>query len=276
MSRQRADLLNSVSKLFSFHSSSRLLIGRQRRLSLMRDRYLPSLQRRSAGLLLAMMLLGTVFAVAQSSEFAALQITSYGPQTFDIATGITTLPEGGEVIVRESGTMMQGSYVRYQDGVFVEVRDAEVTGSFGSLRADQMTLDLEAQTLRAEGNLALMSDDLTVSGATLLIDLNSDMAVASGGVNSETPALSAARLLLDMQHDRALLLGPYQYADGPLVLSSDSTEDRLLLTWTYVDGTAETSGAEAEGAELEFTASTQLDEAALARFQPYLNAADAQ
>ena len=195
------------------------------------------------------------FVLAQATPFAALQITPYGDQTVDLATGVTTLSQGGEIVDEESGVTLTGSLVTYKEGDHVEVTDGEVAGEFGSLAAPTVRLDASAQTLEATGGVRFEGEGLALQSDTLTLYLEPDIAVAAGSLTSETPALEAAALLVDLQQNAALVVGPYRYTNGPLTLQSD-TKDFLSLTW----------GAD----ETDFEASTTVDPALHTRLEPYL------
>ncbi len=194
-------------------------------------------------------------ALAQTAPFAALQITPYGDQTVDLATGVTTLPQGGEIVDAESGVTLSGSLVTYKESDYVEVTDGEVAGEFGSLAAPTVRLDTNAQTLEATGGVTFKGEDLALRSDTLTLHLADEVAVAAGSLSSETPALQAAALLVDLQQNAALVVGPYLYQSGPLTLQSE-TKDFLSLTW----------GAD----ETDFEASTTVDPALQTRLEPYL------
>ena len=197
----------------------------------------------------------TPLALAQTTPFAALQITPYGDQTVDLATGVTTLSQGGEIVDTESGVTLSGSLVTYKEGDYVEVTDGEVTGDFGSLAAPTVRLDANAQTLEATGGVTFEGEGLALRSDTLTLYLEPDIAVAAGSLMSETPALQAATLLVDLQQNAALVVGPYRYENGPLTLQSE-VEELLSLTW----GASET----------DFKASTTVDPALYTHLEPYL------
>ena len=173
----------------------------------------------------------------------------------DLATGVTTLPQGGEIVDEESGVTLSGSLVTYKEGDYVEVTDGEVTGGFGFLAAPTVRLDLTEQTLGATGGVTFEGEGLALRSDTLTLYLEPDIAVAAGGLTSETPALQAAALLVDLQQNAALVVGPYRYENGPLVLQSEAA-DLLGLAW----GATET----------DFEASTAIDPALQTRLEPYL------
>ena len=197
-------------------------------------------------------------ATAQTGGFAALEITPYGDEVFDLATNITLLSEGGEVVDRESGTVLTGERVRFREGDFVEVEGARVSGDFGVLEAPELYFDLTTQTLTASGGVLFEGAALTLSGERLTLYLEPDIAVAVGGVVGERPALEAGSLLVDLAQNLALLRGPYRYAEGPVTLSGSAESDRLSLGWRE------------EAGETVFEVQTEVDGALLARLEPYL------
>ena len=71
--------------------------------------------------------------VGNPADFAALTIRPNGPEELDLATGVTTLPEGGTVSYKDEGVTLSGTFIRYLEGEFIEIEGATVEGVFGSL-----------------------------------------------------------------------------------------------------------------------------------------------
>ncbi len=207
-----------------------------------------------------MMLLILFSGTAFAGDFAALSVQPYGDQVIDIATSITTLPDGGEVIDRDSGVSLTGAFVRYQEGVFVEASGAEVTGDFGTIAAPEIYLDIDEGVLRASAGVLLLAKDISVNTDALTLYLDAGMAVASGNVVGQKPPLESATLLIDITQETALLLGPYVYQDGPITLRGNAATEQLLLSWT----------AAASGESVRFEASTVISEDLNKRFSPFL------
>ena len=192
--------------------------------------------------------------VGSPQDFAALTIRPSGPEELDLTTGVTTLPQGGEIGYRAENVTLKGNFIRYLEGDFVEVRGATVMGDFGHLRAPQLRFDVGAQTLEAKGGATFSGEALELTAATLLLDLESDTAVLEGDVTSETPELTAQRVLVDLTGSQGLLVGPYTYQNGPIGLKGGA--DKLLaLSW-------DVSGA--------LSADSQVPAALQARFAAYL------
>ncbi|MDQ3399041.1 MAG: hypothetical protein M3511_14985 [Deinococcota bacterium] len=200
------------------------------------------------------------------TDFAGLSVTPYGQQILDIASGITTLPDGGEIIDRDHGITLSGGFIRYREEDFVEIRGARANGAFGDLSAAMVNVDIAGQSLRAEGDILLSSQLLgsqgvssqgvTLEAQTLRVDLEAATAVVEGGVRSVDPPFEAAALIIDFEREEALLVGPYRYEDGGFTLRSSRSEDLLLLKTT----------------ERGVEASTEIPAALLERLRLYLRA----
>ncbi len=201
------------------------------------------------GLLLA------VCTLAYADNFAALNVTPRGDQTLDLATGVTTLPQGGEIVDTESGLKLEGSFIRYHAGEFIEARGATVHGKFGDLKAAKIYLDAAKQTLQASGGVNFSAQDFNVTAGSLTVYLEPELAFAGEQVHGDKPALEASALLVDSSGRQALLASPYHYQDGPLTLQSQAAGHFLMVRW-------------AEGGS-SFSASTEVDPKLLAEFKQY-------
>ncbi|ADI14134.1 hypothetical protein [Truepera radiovictrix] len=202
------------------------------------------------------------------ADFAALSVRPYGAQDLDLATGITTLPDGGELSLRDLEVTLAGSFVRFLEGDFVEVAGATVTGAFGRLEAPALHFEVASQTLRAEGGVRFESapegdaegtpesaseSTVTLAAETATVFLEQDVAVLEGEVTSSAPALSGARAFVDLAAPQALLVGPYTYQEGPVTLRGAAGET-LALSW-------DEAGA--------VSADTEVPPALLERFAPH-------
>lgn len=194
--------------------------------------------------------------VALANPYAALVITPYGEQIFDLATGVTTLPQGGEVIDRDGKVVLAGQQLRYRQGVFVEALSARVEAEAFVLIAENIYLDVPAQRLDAEGEVSFESPELGLMAERLSIDLVREQAVLNEVVSTREPLLAAATLVVVSDLSAALLVGPYRYQDGPLTLSSSEAGDLLELRWV------------AGEAGFSFTVTTEISEELLARYAP--------
>ena len=170
-----------------------------------------------------------------ASAFAELAVTAYGAQRFDLATGFTELPDGGEVVDQGSGVRLEAPWLRYAEGERLEATDALVHGPFGEVFAPGLTLDLGQRQLYADGGVRLSTPSGTVRAATLRFNANDGWILARHDVHSDMPALEAAGVWYEIDGGRLLLLPPYAYADGPITLRADAEGAPLQLTPEVAD-----------------------------------------
>jgi hypothetical protein len=168
--------------------------------------------------------------VGTDADFAALTVRPNGPEELDLATGVTTLPEGGEIVYRTENVTLTGSFIRFLEGDFIEVEEAVVAGAFGTLKAPELRFEVAAQTLRAAQGATYSGEELELMADTITLNVEADLAVLDGGVSSHSPDLSGARALIDLAAHQAMLVGPYTFADGPVTLRGDAGE-LLALRW---------------------------------------------
>ena len=197
--------------------------------------------------------------LAYADSFAALTVTPRGEQSFDIATGVTTLPQGGEIVDAARGIRVTSDFIRYQDGVYLETAAAQAEGRFGTLQADRLYLDLASNELRAQGSLQLESEGMSLRADELLFDLNDEVVRLSGWVKSSAPAFESAALIMELDSSRALLVAPYRYENGALTLSQGKAGVLLQLTREALP----------EGG-FRYTPSTTVHAEVLASLSPYL------
>ena len=185
-----------------------------------------------------------------ASAFAELAVTAYGAQRFDLATGFTELPDGGEVVDQGSGVRLEAPWLRYAEGERLEATDALVHGPFGELFAPALTLDLTLRRLEADGDVSLTTSSGTVRARRLRFDAGEGWILAWDDVRSDTPALEAAGIWYEVDGGRLLLLPPYAYVDGPITLRADADGAPLQLTPDLAD----------DGTVNGYDASTDLDD----------------
>lgn len=201
---------------------------------------------------------GLVSLALAGAPFAALTVTPAGRQTFDISTGITTLPEGGTITDQETGVTLQAAAITYLDGVYIDASAVSVAGTFGSVVADAVRIDLVEGVLTAEGSLALERDGLTVTAGSLRYDALLQVAVFDGGVTGTQPGFETDRLLLDVRTGDVLLDGHYRYQGELFTMTSPEEGGRLELRFRLVDGHA------------SYDAATEVRPDLLERFSAYL------
>lgn len=198
-------------------------------------------------------------SLAYSTEFAALTITPAGAELFDIATGITTLPDGGKVVDAERELILQSGFIRFEEGKFIETESTEVTGKFGTLTADALRIDLKQNTITAEGELTLNNQTLSVTADVLTLFLEPNVARLAGNVQSAAPEFETKALLLKLDEPDALLVSPYRFQDGSLTLEQSGQDTLLQLH--------QEQGA--DGAEV-YNPSTTVSAELLETLEPYL------
>ena len=193
-------------------------------------------------IVLGLVLQGVVFGQGDgaqaTSAFAALEIIPVGEQIFDITTGRTELPDGGEVVDNATGVRLVSPYIIFTTGEVIEANDVSVTGSFGSFSAAELVIDIPGATLAAIGDLLLERENLSLAAAELVYDAAAEIASFGGPVVGTSPDFEAAGLLLDTLNGTVLLFGPYRFQSGPVTLTSNRTEGRLELVFELVDSVA--------------------------------------
>lgn len=197
-------------------------------------------------------------AAAPATAFAALVVRPAGEQIFDITTGRTELPAGGEVVDDATGVRLVAPYIVYAEGELLEASDAQVSGSFGHLRADLLSIDIPAGLLRASGALRLERESLSLSADSVRYDAGIEIARFVGPIVGTDPDFEAAGLLLDTLDGTVLLLGPYSFREGPLTLTSTREGGMLELAFELVDG------------QPQYRAATEVAPETLARFADHL------
>jgi len=220
---------------------------------------------RRSVLTLLLTVLMAASALAQDDSFAELVITAAGDEEFDIATGITTLHDGGTISHRERGIELTSAFIRYLGDEYVETGEAEAEGPFGTVQAGSVYFDLPEDSLHAADGVTYESGNLFVTATELLLYAGDGVVELRGEVESAEPAFRAARLLFDTDSGTVLLFGPYSYDDGLLELSADGEDSLLELTGTDSDG------EDAADDGTDFTASSSPAEETLTRFGPWLD-----
>jgi len=178
-------------------------------------------------ILVFLVLAGVVAAWAQSG-IAELEVTAYGRQRIDLASGRTVLDDGGELIERASGVRLAAAWIAYTEGVEVSAREASIDGDLGLVAAPLVVIDLIAGRLTASGGVTWQRAGLEVTGETLWFDDDAGIVGLWGGVEAVEPEASAAEVWIELANGRVLLVGPYAYADGVLVLRGGEGADLQL------------------------------------------------
>jgi lipopolysaccharide assembly outer membrane protein LptD (OstA) len=196
-------------------------------------------------------------SAALAANFANFNIQPTGSQNLDLASGVTTLPQGGRVSDTSAGFSVTAKWIQYKDGVFLSARQALVTTQDGGkVRADLVNYQVATKLMRASGHL-LYSDRRVVhlTAARATYNTATQIVVVTGSVRAQQPALSATELMVDYLKKQALLVGRYRYAYQGTSLSNNAPSGVLLLQWSP-------SGA--------VQVTTEPSAAQLAPYRPYL------
>ncbi len=177
---------------------------------------------------------------------AELEVTAFGRQRIDLASGRTILEDGGTLIERGSGVRLTAAWIAYAEGVDVDARDAWIEGDLGRVDAPTVAIDLGRGRLTASGGVVWRRLELEVTGEVLWFDADAAVVGLLGGVESRAPDASAEEVWIDLGSGRVLLVGPYRYADGPLELRGGAdavlqltaleTDDDVYEASTVADG----------------------------------------
>ncbi len=197
--------------------------------------------------------------VSAHAQFAALTVTPAGAEVVDIATGVTTLPDGGTVVDKERGLTLQSAYIEFVENEYIATKQATVTGKFGSLSAPELTLDLVRNELWAQGEVVFVGSDIEVRADRLTLYLDAEVARLSGHVTSRDPSFETDALLLNLEISGALLVSPYAFQNGPFTLQQTSAGSLLQLRQDALpDGT------------YAYNPTTEVEAGLLQTLQPFL------
>lgn len=150
---------------------------------------------------------------------AELSVTAYGRQRLDLETGRTVLEDGGELVDRTSGVRIAAAWIAYLDGIEVVARGVTLDGDVGRVEAGEIAVDLLGGRLQATGGVRWLRPGVDVTGRSLWFDVGAGVAGLVGGIEATAPEVSAAEVWIELASGRVLLVGPYRYADGRLVLT---------------------------------------------------------
>jgi hypothetical protein len=174
------------------------------------------------------------FATAQG-VVAGLTVIAYGAQTLDLASGRTVLVDGGEIRDTSTDVRIEAPWISFLEGVEILAADAMVRGLVGLVTAPELRIDLTDRSLVAAGGVEWLRHALAIRADTLYYDHDRAVVGAVGDIRSPNPAFEGVALWIDLASQRALLLGPYTFQDGPLTLSG-AAESSLQLNLFLRDG----------------------------------------
>lgn len=208
-------------------------------------------------------LLVTAGLAQTGGSFASLVITPAGDEEYDIATGVTTLTQGGVIQDQGSGITLEAPHISYRVDDYIDTTSATVSGGFGTVVADSVRVDISESLLTASGNLQLTGQNLHVSGDELSFFADAAVVDLRGNVSATDPIFTASRILYDTVSGTILLFGPYSFDDGFLQLSASSPASHLELLRPDVEP--------ADPAEFAFSVSSTPAASTLELFGPWLD-----
>lgn len=202
------------------------------------------------------LLAGLTLGAGGAVNFGGLNVTPRGPQNLNLQTGATDLPQGGTATDSRTGLKLTAARLGLQPGERLTAGEATVTTrQGGTLRARNVTYDLKGGTVTASGDVTYTDARIRGLRATrLVLHVRTGFVSALGGVQAQTPPLSAAALAFDASTAQAVLRGPYRLAGGA-PLAAAGAQARLLLVF---------------GGQRVLRATPTPDAATVARFAPYL------
>lgn len=177
-----------------------------------------------------LLLLGTALAAA----FAAFTVEPAGDQVVDLATGVTTLPDGGRLVDAETGLALEAPFIAYQEGVFVRAKKARLTTEKVHFFAEKLDYDVKKGVARLEGEVRLDSPWIEgLKAPRARYYPGPGVAVLEGGVTAKKPDFTAKTLVADLKKRLALLLGEFRFTNPELgvVLKGKGEDARLLLVF---------------------------------------------
>lgn len=207
---------------------------------------------------LAVLALAGTVSANDGAPFAALEVRSNGRQVIDITTGVTTLPDGGNVVDKQTGVSFTAGHIAYLDGAFIEASAVLLEGAFGVLSADGVRIDIASSSLVATGDLTLRREGLEVVASELTYFALTEVAVFEGGVTGNEPRFNAERVLLDVRTGDVLLDGRYSFAGDLFTMTSPEQGGLLELRLVEL------------GDVVTYSAASEVSESLLERFRAYL------
>jgi len=167
-----------------------------------------------------------------AAKFAALSIEPYGDSVYDLASGVTTLPQGGVIHDNENDLSIDASFIEYKEGEYIVAKQAKMVTEQVKFAASELKYLPAADEARLAGGVSLDSKDIKQLEAERgWVFLKDGVAVLAGEVKAAKPHLSAALLVADYQNGEVLLVAPYAYKDAELgvTLSGKNPKKPLYL-----------------------------------------------
>lgn len=175
-------------------------------------------------------------AVAQ--RFAGFTVQPNGPQEMDLATGITTLEQGGTITDNQRGLKLQAKYIQYKEGEFYKAKEATFKSKDNDFNAANLEFTQKTETLKLS-DLRFSSANLKGISAKQGLFFKEDILVLKGEVRSGQPSLEANTIVVDTDKNQALVLGVFSFKDGTSTLRGQKPDSTLLLN--FAEGKVKTN-----------------------------------
>jgi len=152
-----------------------------------------------------------------AAEFAAISIEPYGDSVYDLASGVTTLPQGGVIHDNENNLSIDASFIEYKEGEYIKAKEAKMETENMHFAATEIEYLPAASEIRLYGGVYL--EEANIKGLKAQggwIYLKDGVIVFSGGVTAAEPEFSTELLVADYRRGEVLLMAPYEYKDAKL------------------------------------------------------------
>lgn len=176
--------------------------------------------------LLAALLAGTTLAAP------GLVVKPAGDESFDPATGVRTLPNGGTITDSATGLTIQAGWIELKAGEFVRARAATLSaGDAATIRAANVDYQVKADRLTATGDLTLSTGEARgVTAERVVAFPEAGQAVALGKVRGTKPVLAADAIAVDARARELFLYGNLRFEQGTLKFSAARSDAFYLVT----------------------------------------------
>jgi len=152
-----------------------------------------------------------------AAEFAAISIEPYGDSVYDLASGVTTLPQGGVIHDNENNLSIDASFIEYKEGEYIKAKEARSDAEGVHFSAAELEYLPASDEARLLGGLKLDTEDIKgLRAESGWIFLKDGVAVLKGNVTAEDPKLSALMMVADYRLGQVLLIAPYEYEDAQM------------------------------------------------------------